>query len=316
MRQLWACALILIACVAQADEFDAPFLSGWAVGMKAINATPYVPTLADKGYVLKVTVGSATINLPSAGAMPNGYVIGVYAFNSSSVIIHTNGGDLLYYQGGSSASTYPNGVPNCSAVIVMTDAVNWYTVGTYALPEGTVQGDLSGSLPTPTVARINSALLGTTTATSGNVLIGSGTAWVTQALTGDATITSGGVVSLANTTTARTNIGLGTGATPTFTGLTTSGGNIAADSVGKGFQTKEGSNAKQGVTGSLSGGTLVVANTAITANSRLLLTRQAGGTNPGAVYESARNAGTSFTVTSTNAADTGTVAYEIFEPAP
>lgn len=94
-----------------------------------------------------------------------------------------------------------------------------------------------------------------------------------------------------------------------------SGGNYRVMSLGSGLAVAEGANAKQGVTGAMTAGTITVSNTKITANSRLLLTRQAGGTNPGAVYESARTAGTSFTVTSTNAADTGTVAYEIFEPA-
>lgn len=43
---------------------------------------------------------------------------------------------------------------------------------------------------------INGATVGTATATSGNLLIGSGSAWVTQAMSGDATITSAGVVAL------------------------------------------------------------------------------------------------------------------------
>lgn len=89
---------------------------------------------------------------------------------------------------------------------------------------------------------------------------------------------------------------------------------LAVHTAGRGLRVAEGSNAKQGLTAAMAGGTLLVANTAITANSRLLLTRQAGGTNAGAVFESARVAGTSFTVTSTNAADTGQVAFEIFEP--
>lgn len=85
--------------------------------------------------------------------------------------------------------------------------------------------------------------------------------------------------------------------------------------LGQGLKVKEGSNAKQGVSGAMVSGKIVVNNTAITANSRLLLTRQAGGSNPGAVYEATRTPGTSFEIASTNASDSGTVAYEIFEPA-
>lgn len=89
-------------------------------------------------------------------------------------------------------------------------------------------------------------------------------------------------------------------------------GNIRTKSAGVGFATAEGSNAKQGVA-TLSGGTVVVANTSVTATSRIFLTAQ-DGSSTGALRVSARTAGTSFTITSSNAGDSGVVAYEIFEP--
>lgn len=83
----------------------------------------------------------------------------------------------------------------------------------------------------------------------------------------------------------------------------------------------EGANAKQGVA-TLVAGTVTVANTSITATSRIFLTRQGlnASTAMGELAVNARVLGTSFTITSYTAGavtiqtgDLSTVAYEIFE---
>ncbi|MFJ9101286.1 glycosyl hydrolase family 28-related protein [Streptomyces sp. NPDC102405] len=85
--------------------------------------------------------------------------------------------------------------------------------------------------------------------------------------------------------------------------------------AGGGVAIKEGTNARMG-TVVLNGTTAVtVANTSVTATSRIVLTINTPGGTPGTPYVSARTAGTQFQVKSTNAADTSTAVYVIFEPA-
>lgn len=89
---------------------------------------------------------------------------------------------------------------------------------------------------------------------------------------------------------------------------------LVCDVAGGGLIIREGSNARQGVA-TLVGGTVTVANTSVTANTRIQLTSQADGGTPGFLRVSARVAGTSFTITSSSGTDTSTVAYLMTEPA-
>lgn len=91
-------------------------------------------------------------------------------------------------------------------------------------------------------------------------------------------------------------------------------GNILASTAGRGVRVAEGSNAKMGVA-TLVAGTVVVSNTSVTANSRIMLTCQTPGGTPGFLRVSARTAGTSFTILSSSNTDTSVVAWVIFEPA-
>lgn len=58
-------------------------------------------------------------------------------------------------------------------------------------------------------------------------------------------------------------------------------------------------------------GTVVVADTRITAASRILLTTQSPGGTVGSPYVAAKSAGVSFTITSTSGTDTSTVLYQV-----
>jgi hypothetical protein len=98
-----------------------------------------------------------------------------------------------------------------------------------------------------------------------------------------------------------------------FNGKISGAAGVDVIAAGFGLSVAEGSNAKQGVA-TLVAGTVTVANTSVTANSRIMLTTQTPGGTAGFLVVSARVAGTSFTILSSNAADTSVVAYEIFEP--
>lgn len=95
--------------------------------------------------------------------------------------------------------------------------------------------------------------------------------------------------------------------------LTVTGGFVDITTNGGGLKVKEGANSKQGLT-PLVAGTVTIANANVTANSRIFLTSNADGGTPGFLRVTAIVAGVSFTITSSNVADTSSVAWEIFEP--
>lgn len=90
---------------------------------------------------------------------------------------------------------------------------------------------------------------------------------------------------------------------------------VKIGTAGKGLYIKEGGNATLG-TGTLSGGTVTINTTKVTASSRIFLTAtQAGVVNIGVMTVSAIVAGTSFTVTSSNVLDSSTFNWVVLEPA-
>lgn len=106
-------------------------------------------------------------------------------------------------------------------------------------------------------------------------------------------------------------IGIGTEAP--IDKLTIVGGHLRFNTIGYGIKMAEGTNARMGVA-TLVAGTVTVATTQVSANSRIFLTIQTPGGTPGAVYVSTRTASTSFAITSTSGADTSVVAWIIVDP--
>jgi hypothetical protein len=80
-----------------------------------------------------------------------------------------------------------------------------------------------------------------------------------------------------------------------------------------GLTMREAANSQMGLA-TLVGGSVVVANTSVTANSRIYLSVQTAGGTQGFLRIAARTPGTSFTITSTSGTETSTVAWMIVEP--
>jgi hypothetical protein len=114
------------------------------------------------------------------------------------------------------------GKPTYKIANVWYDFLVDFTIAATAFSGSAAGGDLSGTYPDPTVAKINGASLSTTTATSGNLLIGNGSAWATQAVSGDISIDSSGVTTLD---TVNGNVGTFQGITVNAKGLVTAATN-------------------------------------------------------------------------------------------
>lgn len=92
-------------------------------------------------------------------------------------------------------------------------------------------------------------------------------------------------------------------------------GDVVITTAGKGLKIKTGTNATAG-TATLVGGVAVVSTTKTTASSIIMLTGQNSSGTHGELTVSARTAGTSFTISSSNPSDTRLVGWVIIEPAP
>lgn len=103
-------------------------------------------------------------------------------------------------------------------------------------------------------------------------------------------------------------------ATQLYPGRELFSGHFAVATPGYGLRVAEGANAKQGLTAAMVAGTVTVANTSVTANSRINYWRATPGGALGHISYS-KIAGTSFTLTSSSNTETSTFEYEIFEPA-
>lgn len=182
---------------------------------------------------------------------------------------------------------------------------------------GTATISLPSSIVTP------GSLATTTTLTAGTGLtVTAGGA----AITGTTTInTSGSAVTTIGTGgTGATNIGNATGntavtgsltastsLTATLGAITATNGNLVLGTAGNKLMIAAGANGSVGTSGALSTGTVNVATTAVTASSKIFLTRAVSGGTLGNLSVGTITPATGFDITSDNAADTSTVNWLI-----
>lgn len=212
------------------------------------------------------------------------------------------------FQGTGAAST--NWVTNFPQILTHVDGTNYATYGTIVHAfSGAGNVALQPSTTTNNVLSTNTngadafdrwRLRG-----DGRLDWGPGTA------TRDTNLYRSGVGALTTDTFFAMGSGQSGGSFSVFGNTATS---LALGSAGGGLAVKEGTNARSGVS-TLVGGTVTVANTSVTATSRIQLTSNADGGTPGWLRVSARTAGTSFTITSSSGTDTSTVAWFMVEPA-
>jgi len=159
-----------------------------------VTLTQSRPTITLSGDVS----GSGTTSITTTLATVNSN-IGTFAaatFNAKGLATSATNlsGDLTTSGSVATLATVNSNVGTFTALTVNGKGLT--TAATNLSLTGDVTGTASGSSLSASVVKINGVPLGSTTATSGNLLIANGTSWVSNPTSGDVTIDSSGVMTI------------------------------------------------------------------------------------------------------------------------
>lgn len=250
-----------------------------------------------------VTTTGSTTNVGGAGGS---VAVTIGAGGNASGATTNNGG-----VGGSVSYVAGNGGTSATAGTAGNGGTVTFAAGAAGVGSGGASSGTNGTITFRIGATVKQFINA-----SGFTSIGSGTtALSTLDVFGGTAIGSyaGANAAPSNGLIVSGSVGIGTSSPIYKTDMV--GGDVGVGTTGGRLRFKEAANGSMG-TGTLIGGTLLINNTSITANSRIFLTDIGGGViaNIGALYVSATSVGASFTVSSSNVLDTSTFNWVIFEP--
>lgn len=182
------------------------------------------------------------------------------------------------------------------------------TVNSHVFAGGTGATAVGVGLPAATMM-IGAASL--VEATSGNHPLLAGLVIVPPTITGAAGTVTDGATLYIDGPTAGTVSGTNAAIQVRTGNVEVRNGDLSLGTAGNKLKITTGSNASVGVSGAMTGGTITISTTAVTANSIIFLTHATVAGTQGILSVGTITAGTSFVINSSNGADTGTVNYWI-----